>query len=368
MSVHRRKSGRCLDEYGLDRKGADKMKRKTVYFAALTMSVAVLTAGCSIGGKNIRITTGLSDSDLFKIDGSKFSVSDALMYLTTEKNVYEESFGTDIWDKSIGDTTFENYVKDSVKDRCARIKTLNLLAKEKKLQLSEAEKEKAANASQKYFSALSEEEKTYLGVTDADVTKAYEEYLLANKVYEEIVKDINPEISDADAKVIRVQSIYQKTYMMDNEGNRIEYTQEEKQEAKKNIDGALEQIKNGSDFVEIATKNTDAGQIEYQFGKGEMIEEFEKVAFALKEGEVSDVIETPDGYYIIKCISDYLAEETQKNKEAMVLKAKNEAFRQVYDPFVNELSSEFNDKAWEKIRLADMTNIKVDDFFACIEN
>lgn len=342
-------------------------RKKQGYITTLLAAAAILMAGCSVGGKDIRLTTGLSDSDLFKIKGSKFSVSEALLYLTTEKNVYEESFGKDIWDKNIGETTFEKYVKDSVKDRCAQIKTLNLLAKERKLQLSEAEKEKAAAAAEKYFSGLSETEREYLGVTKEDVAEAYEEYLLANKVYEEIVKDVNPEISDADAKVIKVQSLYCKTYRIDNEGNRVEYSEAEKQEAKQKIDKLSEQIKNGGNFTEIATKNTDASQVEYQFGKGEMIEEFEKAAFALKAGEISGVIDTPDGYYLISCISDYMADETQKNKEAMVQKAKNEAFREIYDPFVAGLSSEFNDKAWEKIRLTNMSGITVNDFIACID-
>lgn len=72
-----------------------------------------------------------------------------------------------------------------------------------------------------------------MNVTLDDVKKAYSDYKLANKVYTELTKDINPEISDADAKVIKVASIYSKTYTLDSKGNRVEYTDEEKEKSKK---------------------------------------------------------------------------------------------------------------------------------------
>ena len=289
------------------------------------------------------------------------------MYLTTEKNVYEESFGTDLWDKKVGDITFEEYVKANLKDRLAQIKTLDLLAKEKKIRLSEDETNKAHTAAEKYFNALSESEKDYMKIKLSDVESAYENYLLAEKVYDEIVKDVNPEISDADAKVIKVASIYIKTFSVDENDNRVEYTDEQKEAARTKANDILNKIKEGSDFNSLAEDYTEADEIEYTFGKGEMLLEFENVAFGLKSDEVSEVVETPDGFFIIKCINDYLEDETQKNKEEMIQDAKNKAFLDVYQPFVDSLSSEFNDKAWEKIQFMDMNGVKVANFYQCIE-
>lgn len=67
----------------------------------------------------------------------------------------------------------------------------------------------------------------------------------------------------------------------------------------------LAQLKKGASFEELAAKNSvDAsaakgGDLGW-FSKGSMVPEFEKVAFSLKEGEVSNVVKTAYGYHIIK--------------------------------------------------------------------
>ena len=127
------------------------MKKKIL---SVLITAVILTTGC--GSLNVKLTTGLSKDQLFKINGSPFSVNEAKLYLTTEKNVCENSFGEDVFDKKIGDTTFKDYIKQNIKDKCAKIKTLNLLAQKRKLELSADEQDRAKRAAivRKHYDSL----------------------------------------------------------------------------------------------------------------------------------------------------------------------------------------------------------------------
>ena len=134
------------------------------------------------------------------------------------------------------------------------------------------------------------------------------------------------EISRSDfAKDIQVSEEKIEKYYQDNSSL---YTQPERRQAshilfafpsdadndvkekiKAEAQTVLDEIKSGADFSEMAKQHSkDPGSAEKGgdlgfFGKGEMVPAFEESAFTLKPGDISELVESPFGFHIIKLVA-----------------------------------------------------------------
>jgi peptidyl-prolyl cis-trans isomerase C len=104
-------------------------------------------------------------------------------------------------------------------------------------------------------------------------------------------------------------------------------TAEEKKKALEKAEKLKKELAGGADFALLAKDNStcpsskQGGDLGF-FGKGQMVPSFEKAAFALKPGEISDIVETQFGYHIIK-LTDKKAAEIADFKD---VKAKIEEY------------------------------------------
>jgi peptidyl-prolyl cis-trans isomerase C len=106
-------------------------------------------------------------------------------------------------------------------------------------------------------------------------------------------------------------------------------------------------VKAGKDFAELAKHYSqdpgsaaNGGDLGY-FAQGQMVGPFEQAAFALKPGAVSDVVETPFGFHIIK-VADHQAARTVPLDEVrpqIEQFLQNQRRQQKTEAFINSLKA-----------------------------
>ncbi len=347
-----------------DNSKTNMITRKALALVGALVLASSSLAGCAAPERKIVFTTGFSDDEVFRIEDSVCSIQEAFVYLVNTQVGYENSFGSDIWKKETDSGSVEDRLKESVLAKLAQIKAMNLLAKDNGIELDEEEESKALAAAEEYYSSLSPADiEAMKGVTMDDILQIMREQAIADKLYEYIIRDINPEISDDEARTITVEQILIRTYELDGEGEKIPLSESDKKNAYLKIREAAAALRDGeTSFEEVSATYNEADDSVLSFGKGEMESIYEETAFNLGTEEVSDIIETSEGYCLIKCISTFNREETEANKVKIVAKRKREVFGQQYDAFVATLTKELNEPLWNSVKLVSDENVTTSDF------
>lgn len=309
-----------------------KYKWKPLAAAAL---MALSISGCKGG---IPSTSDIKDTPAYTLPQS-------MIVVATERNRYQQIYTDQLWNVTLDNgMTFQIYLLDQVQTFLQNMKTMSLLAKDQDISLTGAEKDQIRRLSETYYEGLTQDDIAYMGINLDDVITLYQEYCLANKVVNELTRELNLEVSDSEAKVIAVQQIV----LNDRDTANQVYTRVSEE---------------GSNFGAIAAETSMEPRIDRQLGRGAEDTALENAAFSLSTGQISPVVQSEDRFYIFKCTSDYDEKATAERKAQIYAERKNQVFRQIYSQFQLDNKITFSDDMWQTITFSPGDKTSTTNFF-----
>lgn len=352
------------------------------YFICMIMCLCLVLTGCgnkkdeiidaqekTNGNTILVLSKGMTRDELFRIENISCNISEYMVYLTNIQNEYERTYGDGIWDEKSANGTLAEDLKNIALARISRVKTMNLLAEQYGLHENDEIIALATDLSAAYYSTLSQREIEALGIDQATLIQMYTEYIIADALYDKIIQDVNPEISDDEARAVVVEQICVYKGEKNEQGEFVSYSGDKMSEAHEKIEEASQKIsgEEAESFESVAAMYNQADEMTISFARGDVDLPIEKIAYSLAENEISDIIETPECYMIIKCISMGAQEQTEENKKKIVDKKRQETFTDEYDDFTKDLTKKMNDKTWNEVELIRDKEVVTDNFFSLYE-
>ncbi len=158
-------------------------------------------------------------------------------------------------------------------------------------------------------------------------------------------KEIEEKSKVTDKEVQDYYDAHKKDFAANNQVRASHILVKTEEDAKK----LLDQIKKGADFAKLAKANSidtgsakNGGDLGF-FSRGQMVPEFERAAFGLKKGEVSNPVKTQYGYHIIKVtgVKEGNIVEFDKIKQVLTQRLTAAKQKDLFDSYVNDLKKSY---------------------------
>lgn len=320
--------------------------------ALILTAAAVLSAGSVAGcGK-------LEDKDVVAtVSGDKITAGVANFYTRYQQAVYETNYaamlgktGEEMWKTKSGGATMEESVKTAAIEGLELMYVLEDHMGEYEVSLSDEEKAAIKKAAAKFIESNGEKEKEAVSATSENVERVFELMTIQEKMRTVMTADVDTKVSDEEAAQKSMQYVKFGFTKTGEDGKSEELSADEKKELKKTAEEFAKGAKETKKFDDYAKeKEQEVKTATFDSDSSTPDADVVKAADKLKKNEVSDVIETESGYYVVKLTSELDREATDAKKEQIVNTRKQEKFNELSDEWKKEAKIKLDEKVWKKI-------------------
>lgn len=309
--------------------------KKCRLFAILAL--CLLFAGC--GEKK--------EKNIQKIS-APYSAKQMTLVMLSARRYAEEVYTDEIWDTATGEAgeTYRTQYLKKLKRFFVEMAAMNQMADEEHIKFKSAEKKRLEESAAAFYDDSVRQVPELSGLTLEETENLFFQYARALKYKKNIAEDKNAEISQSEAKVVRIRKIAV------NDRNDAELIRKR----------ALE----GEDFYRLAKYYAKGETIDCKIWRGELPEEVEAAAFSMDDGEISDVILAEGKYYVLKVVDGFDEGETEARRRILQADRRKDLTGRAFQRFMLGKHIEVDDAAWKQAEQAFESAYRGEDFFETV--
>lgn len=329
-----------------------KANYKAIVAAGLCVCMAFGATACGKGG-------ALDGTQTVASVGEKtMTLGEANFMLrfqqSQSESMYESMIGEDIYSKDLygNGTTFGDTMKEGIMNTLRDYYILEDKAAEYETVLTEEEQEKISAAADTFLKANEEYTKEQMTADQETVEKVLSLMTVSSKTARAIAEEANVTVTDEEAAQRGFSYVLvSKSRQNEESGENEPLTEEALAEEKDRLTKLAGELKAGADFktaAEAAGYTETKGSYSSD-NQGAYSEEVIQALDALKEGEVSEIIETESSFYLLKLTAEVDAEATETRKASLKQTKEQEYYSQLMEEWRKDYPLEIREDVWKEV-------------------
>lgn len=341
------------------------MRKKLLAVLGLTLALSTGITGCAGNGS---VAATFNETDI--------TLGEVKTYVKYQQALYEQLYsvylGQEIdWTEVTNAETKETMGETMVADFLEEYKEMVIVAShasDYNISLTEEQKKEIEESAKKFMEANSKAALKDMGATE-DTVISMLTYMTLQHMVEHAMRDTaDTNVTDEEAtqKTISYVTISKEGTEQDAEGNTVALTEDELAALKETAESFSTAGDNFDATVEAASYTVQTES--YGEGDQSMLEDaVYEAADALKEGEISSVIETDTMYYVVRMDSLHDAEATEERKAEIIEEREQAAYDELYKQWSESGEFKTIDRVWNSITLKNKYTIVYDEIESTTE-
>ena len=316
----------------------------------------------------------LYEKTILTIDGEKYKMSDVAYYFYTvesQYDYYDQMFGGSgsYWDMVFDEESGET-VRDMAKGEAVDNSIYNeILYKEAVAAgytLTDEEKTSISSQVDSLLSdTLSSSEKTKNKFTKSSLTAALGKTTLVSRYRQDKIDSFD--IDDAaikagvnydDFRQYDIETLFVSTNTTDDDGNSVALSDEKKAAAYDKLKSYYETAKTTEDWSKLLPESEeDVTYADTNFLESGTTysEDMEKMMMAMNNGDVSEIYEAEDGYYVVRMVDNNSSEAYDNEVQSQISTEENKQFDDFYNGIKEKHEYSTNEKALASLEMGNVT-------------